>query len=71
LDPASEALQNAALQLAAARDAASTATAVREAQGVVAASMKAHLAGPSTAKITRDPLSGRLVQELTPGAVPR
>jgi hypothetical protein len=71
LDPASEALQQAALQLAGARDAVSTAAAVREAQRLVAASMKAHLAGPSPARLTRDPLSGRLVQELTPGAVPR
>jgi hypothetical protein len=71
LDPASEALQQAALQLAGARDAASTAGAVREAQRLVAASMRAHLAGPSPARLIRDPLSGRLVQELTPGAVPR
>jgi hypothetical protein len=71
LDPASEALQQAALQLAGARDAVSTAAAVREAQRLVAASMKAHLAGPSPARLTRDPLSGRLVQELTPGAVSR
>lgn len=71
LDSGSEALQQAALQLAGARDAASTATAVRDAQRLVAAAMKAHLAGPSPARLLRDPLSGRLVQELTPGAVPR
>ena len=71
LDPASEQLQQAALQVAAARDLASLATAVREAQRTVTGAMSARLAKAGSTPISQDPLSGRLVQELPPGGSPR
>lgn len=71
LDPASADLQNAALQLTAARDTTARVTAVRAAERVVADAMRARLARAAPTAIERDPLAGRLLQELTPGGGPR
>lgn len=71
LDPASEDLQNAALRVAAARDSSALATAARDAQRLVAGAMRAHLAKPARTAIRRDPLDGRLVQELSHGGTKR
>jgi hypothetical protein len=71
LEPASEDLQNAALAVTAARDAAALGTAVREAQRTVAGAMRARLAKALPMAISRDPLAGRLTQELPPGGSPR
>jgi hypothetical protein len=71
LEPASEDLQNAALEVTAARDAASLGTAVREAQRTVAGAMRARLAKALPMAISRDPLAGRLTQELPPDGSPR
>lgn len=70
LDPTSEVLQQAALQVAAARDPAALAAAIRDAQRTVAGAMSAHLSKAGPTAITRDPLTGRLVQELS-AMVPR
>jgi hypothetical protein len=71
LDPQSEELQKAALQVAAARDDQTVITAIREAQRLVARAMQAHLARAPATVIDRDPLAGRLVQELSPAGRPR
>jgi hypothetical protein len=71
LDPQSEELQKAALQIAAARDATDAATAIREAQRLVVRFMQAHLAKAASTVISRDPFAGRLVQELAPAGTPR
>ncbi|HUE84505.1 MAG TPA: hypothetical protein VMO26_00355 [Vicinamibacterales bacterium] len=70
VDPASEDLQTAALQVAAARDTASFGSALRAAQRTIAGAMRARLAKVAPTEISRDPLAGRLVQEL-PGAPPQ
>ena len=66
LDPTSEVLQQAALQVAAAREPAALASAIRNAQRTVAGAMTAHLTKAGPTAIIRDPLTGRLVQELSP-----
>ncbi len=71
LEPTSEVLQQAALQVVAARQPAALATAIREAQRLVAGAMRSHLAKASPTAIRRDPLTGRLVQELSPAGPPR
>jgi len=71
LDPASEDLQKAAIQLAAARDPSALATALHDAQRLVAGAMKVRLAKPAPTGIRRDPLDGRLVQELSDGGTKR
>ena len=60
LDPQSEELQKAALQVAAAPDDEGAATAIREAQRLVARSMQAHMAKGSSTGIRRDPFSAFL-----------
>jgi hypothetical protein len=67
LEPGSEDLQQAALHVAAARDAAALADAVRDAQRVVAGAIRSRLAKTTPTAIRRDPLAGRLVEELMPG----
>jgi hypothetical protein len=71
LDPQSEELQKAALNIAAARDGPAVTTAIREAQHLIARTMQQHLATASPTVIHRDPFAGRLVQELAPGRTPR
>lgn len=71
LDPASEDLQKAAMQLAAATDAPSIAARSRDAERVVAGVMRARLGKTAPMAISRDPLDGRLVEELQPGRAPR
>jgi hypothetical protein len=71
LDPASEDLQKAAIQLAAARDPSVLAAALHDAQRLVAGAMKVRLAKPAPTGIRRDPLDGRLVQELSDGGTKR
>ncbi len=65
LDPASEELQKAALQVAAARDTSALTSAINQAQRLVAASMRSHLAKALPSALNRDPIAGRLVQELS------
>jgi hypothetical protein len=67
LDPGSEDLQQAALHVAAARDPAALAVAVRDAQRMVAGAIRSRLAKTTPTAVRRDPLAGRLVEELTPG----
>jgi hypothetical protein len=65
LAPASEELQKAALQVAAARDTTALTGAINEAQRLVAAYMRSHLAKTLPSALNPDPIAGRLVQELS------
>jgi hypothetical protein len=71
LDPASEELQSVALRLSAAGDDSTRAAAVREAERVVLAGLERRMAAQTRTDLTRDPLQGRLVQELPPRGTPR
>lgn len=70
LDSSSEALQNAALQLTAAQDDDARARALRQAQRTL---MDVLVRSSSTplVPLTRDPVRGRLTQELADGGPPR
>jgi hypothetical protein len=67
LGPNDEALQKAALQLTAASDDASRHAAVQLSQRAVAALLKEAMGARAPVVIERDPLTGRLVQELSRG----
>ena len=67
LAPDEAALQEAAASVASARDAVALQTALREAQRRVVDQIRERLARPAPAGIGRDPIRGRLVQELPRG----
>jgi hypothetical protein len=70
IDASSEALQNAALQLTAAKDEDARTRAIREAQRALMTVLLRDAKTPSF-PLTRDPVRGRLTQELATGVPPR
>lgn len=68
IDPASETLQGAAVQLANARDAQGRARAIRQAQTALIEAMRARLGRGGSTAIVRDPLAGGVVEELRRGS---
>jgi hypothetical protein len=64
LDPNDKGLQAAALQLTAASEVAARLAAVQQAQRAVAERLRARMPASTTLSISRDAVTGRLVQEL-------
>jgi hypothetical protein len=71
LGSGSEALQRAALQLSAARDAEARAAAVRQARQAIVDLLRSRMSRQLPSQLQREPLKGRLVQELPAPGVPR
>jgi hypothetical protein len=71
LDPRSETLQRAALGLTAATGDSARAAAALDAQRAVIEWLRARMTSHAPAALQREPLKGRLVQELSRGATPR
>jgi hypothetical protein len=70
IDPRSEDLQKAALQLSSARDSSARVRAATEAQGALIELLKARLGRPRYNGVARDVLAGRVIDELS-GRPPR
>jgi hypothetical protein len=71
LEAQSEELQQAALQLSAAADDTARMNALRVARAAIVDVLRAHLARQAATPLTREPLKGRLVEELTTRGLPR